>query len=491
LEFLKEKKRVEEREIERLLGFRTRKIKKKLIHKFLLKTDSVELIELKNRQKIYFLKEFPELSLEEAELVKETVEEFQAKEGREEEKNLLKEFNSYCKRNLIELDREQKNYLYKLIESIAFGFGPLNTILADDSIEEVSLAGLTARNPVRVFEKNYGWIETNLYYSSEQTVKDLVNRMARKIGRRLSMQTPKINAVLPDGSRLNATIKPVSFTGPSFTIRKFKEEPFTPLDLIENNTFTAELMAFIWMALESDASIVVAGNTGSGKTTTLNSLFSFVPRNERIIVAEETPEIKLPHRHLIKLNTIESLGIGMQELITDTLRMRPDRIIVGEIRSREEINAFIDTMLAGQGKGSYATFHAQSSQEAITRMKNYGIIDLDLQSIDLLLIQKRWTQVNLKRKQRKETRKIIEASEILLQGNQIKINKLYEFNYKKNELEKKNQGIKAMQKIMNCLGLSKRKAEKEIKRRERILKKMLPEKYNLKEFFERINQEMQ
>lgn len=342
----------EVREIENLLGFRIRNLKEEKIKKILRKGEEFEIVDLRENEKIYLLKNFPELSIQEARVLREVMEEFQSNETEEakgKEMNFI--LKEYCEKNLIELDEEQGFYLKELLESMVFGFGPITKILENDSIEEIALIGLGEKKPVYVFDRAFGWMKTNLYYSSETEVKNLVNKMARRIGRRLTLQTPKLNSTLPDGSRLNATIAPISISGPTLTIRKFKKNPFTPIELVENRTFSLELMAFLWLALQTDTSLVVAGNTGSGKTSSLNALFSFIPRDERIIVVEETPEINLPQKHLVKLNTAENLGIGMQELITDSLRMRPDRIVVGEIRSREEVKAFIDTLLAGQGKG--------------------------------------------------------------------------------------------------------------------------------------------
>ncbi|MBU1120615.1 Flp pilus assembly complex ATPase component TadA, partial [Candidatus Micrarchaeota archaeon] len=395
----------------------------------------------------------------------------------------------YCERNLIELEEEQEEYLLGLLESMIYSFGPLTSILRNDEIEEISVIGLGEMKPVRIFDRSFGWMKTNLYYCSETTVKDLVNKMARGIGRRLTLQTPKLNAVLPDGSRINAMIPPVSFSGPTLTIRKFKKKPFTPIELIENKTFSLELMAFIWMALQTDTSVLVVGNTGSGKTSSLNALFCFIPKEERIVVVEETPEIILPQKHLIKLSIAENLGIGMQELITDTLRMRPDRVIVGEIRSREEVGAFIDTLLAGQGKGSYATFHAQSAKEAIVRLEKLGVMEIDLGSIDLVLVQKRWNQINKGKGASKEMRRIVEVSEVNGGEEGIKLRELYSFNHKRNKLQQKNESEKVLEKIKNCFRMNEKEVRKELSKRKKQLKKFGREKLELKELFERMNGE--
>ena len=236
--------------------------------------------------------------------------------------------------------------------------------------------------------------------------------------------------------------------------------------------------------MQADANILIAGNTGSGKTTLLNALFGFVPKNERIIVVEETPEINLPHKHSVKLNTVENLEIGMHELITNTLRMRPDRIIVGEIRTREEVKAFVDTMLAGQGKASYASFHALNAKESITRLKNCGISEMDILAIDLIIVQKRWSKIG---KENVLERKIVEIAEPLLGEKGIELNYLFEFDFEKNKLEKKNDSKKFPSKFLQSFGLKEKKIKKELKKRTKFLKQ-IAQKTAIREFNELIGE---
>jgi len=264
-------------------------------------------------------------------------------------------------------------------------------------------------------------------------------------------------------------MEPIAFTGPNATIRKFRAKPFTPQDLVRQGTVSAEALAFLWMLMETDFSLLIGGNTGSGKTSTLNALFEFVPKDERIIVVEETPEINLPHRHLVKLNVVDNLGIGMKELIVDTLRMRPDRIVVGEIRNPEEVSAFVDTLLAGQGKGSYATFHAQSGSEALTRLKKLGVLEMDLASIDLILVQKRWNSIDLASNARTEVRRVIELSEVVMQQGRAGLNTLFEFDYAGKTLQKKNESTRLREKLCRTFGLSEAALGEELARRERLL----------------------
>lgn len=237
------------------------------------------------------------------------------------------------------------------------------------------------------------------------------------------------------------------------TIRKFTANQFKPEDLVQNSTIPRKIMNLIKKTIKCDTNILIAGNTGSGKTTTLNTILHFLPRNERIVIVEETPEISPPQDHVIRLTTSTNLKIQMHELVADTLRMRPDRIIVGEVRDKKEAEALMDTMLAGQGKGSMATFHGNSAEETITRLESLGIHKNDLVTIDLILIQRRWIEYQ-EEEDNKEKREIIEAA--VMDKKTKKPLKIYE----------KNKGIirKNLKdsKLMKKLELSYQKDQSEI-----------------------------
>ncbi|MBN2066949.1 MAG: CpaF family protein [Candidatus Diapherotrites archaeon] len=432
-------------------------------------------------EKTYSIEAFPRLSFQEAMLLRNAMQELHSSSSRLKKEQAREFLKQYCIGSLIELDRQQAEYCSLLLEKMVFGFGPLDFLLQDDDIEEIALIGTGKGKPVHVFHCRQGWLKTNLFFSSGSSVKDLVNRMASCIGRRLTANSPVLNALLPDGSRLNATIRPVSFTGPSFTIRKFRKKPFTPVQLIESGTFSAELMAFLWLAMQSSCSILIAGNTGSGKTTTLNALFSFVPKDERVVVVEETPEIRLPHSHIVKLNVVKEQGISMQSLIVDTLRMRPDRIVVGEVRSKAETKAFVDTLLAGQGKGSYATFHGQSCEEALNRMRAFGIEEQDLAGIDIVLVQRRWDSIE--NGKAKERRIAVEACELERKQGRISINPVFRYNFKKSGIEKVGESARAMEMAEKCFGMQKSGLEREIEKRAALLESWIGKGLSIEEFF--------
>jgi Flp pilus assembly CpaF family ATPase len=397
------------------------------------------------------------------------------------EDELQKYFIDYLNSKKTILDNDQKKYLFNLLNFEINHFGPLTPLIQDkDKIEEIAIIGLGQENPIYVYLANIGWAKSNFYFNDEEYVKELINKMSRSIGRQISLNTPLLNASLPNGSRLNAIISPISNKDPIITLRKFKFNPLTPIDLINYNTFSKEIATFLWLAMQTDSNILIAGNTGSGKTTTLNAIFSFVQKNERIIICEETPEVNIPHEHKIRLKIDEKKGINMNELIISTLRMRPDRLIVGEIRTKDEINSFIDTMLAGQGKGSYATFHALSTKDCLERLKKLGALEQDISAIDLIILQRRWNTIDIKNNVQKELRKIIEISEII--DNQIV--PIYQYDFSNNDWINLNKSIRLKKKIEITY---KKDFDKIFKTYKKRLDELLQKKYTLEEFFENAN----
>jgi len=367
-----------------------------------------------SNEKIFVIKDIPKLSLAEKGLYSEVFDYIKDLPLLNIEEDTKRYFRQYCEQNNLLIDKEQADYIINMLLYEVTGFGPLTTILQDkDNLEEIAIVGLGKENPVYVYLAKQGWLKTNVFFTDEDYVRELINRMSRVIGRRVTLNQPLMNASLPDGSRLNAIIPPISNTHPIATLRRFRYNPLTPLDLIEFGTMSKEIAAFLWLTMHTDANILIVGNTGSGKTTTLNALFSFVPKDERIIVVEETPEVNIPHQHKVRLRTDVNLDINMNELIKSTLRMRPDRLIVGEIRDAEEVHSFLDTILAGQGKGSFATFHGLSNQDAIQRLLKLGMLEQDLNALDLIIVQRRWTVYDMKTNTKQEIRKIINISEII------------------------------------------------------------------------------
>lgn len=386
----------------------------------------------------------------------------------------------YCLENMVLLNKEQREKMLILLEWESLGESILTPILKDPEFEEIVING--PKKPILVYHQTFGWLITNVEFTNEEKIKTIINKMAAPLGRQISYHTPMLNAVLRDGSRLNASMNPVAFTGINATIRKFKENPLTPVDLIDYGTITKEAMAFLWITMQTSSSILICGNTGSGKTTTLNTLFCFLPREERIVSAEETPELMLPQTHIVKLNTAEQLNISLNVLIDNTFRMRPDRVIVGEIRNGEEASAFVNTMLAGQARGSYATFHAESAKEALQRLISFGVDKQTLASLDAIIVQKRINRIDSEGVRREE-RRVTEICEIEKIESGVNAKALFEYSYTDGVLKKTNNSKRIMQKMMQTFSATEKEVYGLIKEKQELLGK-LSGNVTFKEFFE-------
>jgi len=384
----------------------------------------------------------------------------------EESKAFMKELLlNAAEENSIYLEKEQMDYIASAAYLHVYGFAFMDLLIADPEIEEISVIGLDT--PVYVYIRNTGWKSVNVCFTTEKAIIDVVNKMAAGLGRHITMQNPRLDAMLPDGSRLHASLPPIS--SGEITIRKFRSRPFSPRELYELNSTTDEALAFLSLVMQSDNSVLVGGNTGSGKTTLLNALFSFVPANERILIAEETPEINIPHEHQLRLVANRDMGISLKDLMYDTLRMRPDRMIVGEVRNKTEFEALFDVLLAGQARGSYATLHSQGAVEAIQRMKSFGIDEMDLETVDCIVIQRRMLLYDPAKRKNVEVRKMTEIAE-MNKGPKL----LFAFDRKTGKL-KFRQGGELLERVAESFGMSMKEIKAEWKLRTKLMGKAGPE----------------
>ncbi len=361
------------------------------------------------------------------------------------------------------------------------GYGALDLILEDDNLEEVMVIG--PGKPVYVFHREYDMMKTNLVFKTDDDIYAIIDKIARFIGRRIDIQNPLLDATLPDGSRVNATIKPISPDGATLTIRKFRQVPFTAVDLIKKGTFSTELAAFLWMAVDGlmakPANILVSGGTGSGKTTTLNVLASFIPERERVITVEDTPELKLPIEHWVRLLTrppgLEGTGeITMDILVKNTLRMRPDRIIVGEVRHAEAFTLF--TAMNTGHDGCMGTVHANSAQETIVRIMNppMNVPVIMVSALDLIVVQAR-----IHDRRKGTIRRVIEVAEVegVIEGKP-QLQTLYEWDAYTDTIKSTGMPSKYLMELQKYTGMSKREIEKELERRKDFLEGLVAKDIN-------------
>ena len=366
------------------------------------------------------------------------------------------------------------NLSRKLLRDI-IGYGKIDSLIQDDELEEIMIIGIN--KPVYVYHRKHGMMKTNIRYDDEQELTDLIDSMARQINRRIDKESPILDGRLSDGSRINATIPPVSADGPSLTIRKFKKDPLTIIDLINSKTLSLELAAFLWLCFDGlgvrSANAIISGGTSSGKTTTLNALASFINPKERIITIEDTLELQIPHEHVIRMETrppnVENKGeLTMNDLVKNSLRQRPDRIIVGEVRAEEAITLF--TAL-NTGHSGFGTLHSNSARETITRLTTnpMSVPKIMIQAIDFIIMQKRiYTPSGVSYRRISEVAEVVGSEEGVIQ-----LNKIFEWNPETDSIENVSISSKTLTQIANLSGKSLYEINKEIENRELLLKHMV------------------
>lgn len=266
---------------------------------------------------------------------------------------------------LARVDRER---LISEITADILGYGPIERFLADDTVTEVMVNGHD-----RIYVERLGVIEeTEAAFVDEEHLTRIIDKIVSRVGRRLDEASPMVDARLPDGSRVNAIVPPLSLTGPTLTIRKFSRDPYTMDDLIGFGSLTDKAVHFLDACVRGQLNVLISGGTGTGKTTLLNALSASIPEEERIVTIEDAAELQLQQRHVIRLESrpsnIDGKGeIKIRELVRNSLRMRPDRIVVGEVRGAETLD-MLQAMNTGH-EGSLTTIHANSPRDALNRLE--------------------------------------------------------------------------------------------------------------------------
>ena len=310
----------------------------------------------------------PRMDLSNAEEVRRTVEET---------------FASVLESEGIVLTRVERSRLFEAIAAEILGYGPIEPLLNDDSVSEVMVNG-----PRQVYVERNGRLEmTDVTFQDDDHVMRVIDRIVSPLGRRIDESSPMVDARLPDGSRINAIIPPISLVGPVLTIRKFAKDPLTTEDLIRFGTMTSEMVVFLEACVRARLNVVVSGGTGSGKTTTLNLLSSFIPDDERIVTIENAAELQLRQDHVVTLESrpanIEGRGeVSIRDLVINSLRMRPERVVVGECRGGEALD-MLQAMNTGHD-GSMTTAHSNGPRDTLSRLETMVLMagaDLPIRAI--------------------------------------------------------------------------------------------------------------
>ena len=325
--------------------------------------------------------------------------------------------------------QSERNRIIPEVLDEVLGFGPIEPLLKDSTISEIMV-----NNANQVYIERNGKLElTDVAFRDDNHVMQIIEKIIAPIGRRIDESSPMVDARLPDGSRINAIIPPLSLKGPVLTIRKFSKEPYQVNDLIKFGTWTKEVADFLKACVEGKLNIIVSGGTGSGKTTTLNILSAFIPSNERIVTVEDAAELQLRQEHVVTLESrpanIEGKGqITMRDLVKNCLRMRPDRIIVGEVRGGEALD-MLQAMNTGHD-GSLTTGHANSPRDMLARLETM-VLMAGMNLPDKAIREQTAAAINLIIQQSRlpdGSRKITNITEILgMEGDVVTMQDIFVF----------------------------------------------------------------
>jgi pilus assembly protein CpaF len=341
------------------------------------------------------------------------------------------ELHEVVEEEKVPLSGEEQQRLVRDVQDDVLGHGPLQRLLDDPTVTEIMVNG---PNTVYV-EQNGRLFLTDVRFTSEEHLRRIIERIVGRVGRRLDESSPLVDARLADGSRVNAIIAPLAFSGSTLTIRKFARDPFQVHDLINLGTLTPEMAELLDACVRAKLNVIVSGGTGSGKTTLLNVLSSFIPESERIITIEDAIELQLQQEHVVRLESrpanIEGKGeISIRDLVRNSLRMRPDRIVVGEVRGGESLD-MLQAMNTGH-EGSLSTVHANSPRDAISRLETLVLMagmDLPLRAIREQIASAVDVIVQLSRL-RDGTRRVTAVTEVQgMEGQTVTLQDAFVFDY--------------------------------------------------------------
>ncbi|MBL7100749.1 MAG: CpaF family protein [Nanoarchaeota archaeon] len=380
------------------------------------------------------------------------------------------------KKKLPKLAPDVRTYLVGILLQEMLGLGPIEFLLNDPGLEEIVVT--SAKEPIRIYHKRHGWLETNITIPSEDQIQNYSSIIARRVGRQVTTLNPLLDAHLVTGDRANAVLYPICTKGNTITIRKFARDPWTVTDFITNKTCPAEIFALIWQSIQYEMNILVSGGTASGKTSFLNTILPFIPPNQRIISIEDTRELQLSeHLYWCPLVTRQSNPEGkgevsMLDLLINSLRMRPDRIILGEMRRKDQAQVLFEAMHTGHSV--YATVHADTIGETIKRLTHPPI------EVPTNLLSAVNLNVVMFRDRRKGMRRVMQVGEYIAteEGGEstIKPNILYRWKPDKDVIVQHSDSLRLREELSRFTGMTQKEVNIDLKAKERILNWMVKQK---------------
>jgi len=368
------------------------------------------------------------------------------------------------------LGEEKKKLLIAYLMHNTLGLGDLEAPMHDEMLEEIVING--ASDPVWIFHKKHGWCKTNIRLDDEETIYDYAATIGRRVGKQINVLNPLMDAHLTSGDRVNATLFPISSSGNTITIRKFSKNPWTLPNLIQGKTISSEVAGLLWTCIQYELSLLVSGGTGSGKTSFLNALGCLFPPTQRVISIEDTRELTLPSfLQWVPLSTREPNAEGkgeitMLDLMVNSLRMRPDRIVVGEVRRQREAEIMFEAMHTGHAV--YSTIHADNALETVSRLANppINMPKTVLDTLSGIVVQFRHRKLGIRR--------TLEFAEVMKEGD---LNLLYRWNIKTDKLTEVNTMSALVETLSLYAGLSGKEIKSDATEKAKVLDWMVENKY--------------
>ncbi|MFB6180812.1 MAG: type II/IV secretion system ATPase subunit [Candidatus Nanohalobium sp.] len=393
----------------------------------------------------------------------------------DEIEKVKRKFSKEVRKQLDELlpdsDARAKEILVGNLIHDMVGLGDIEILLADPRLEELVIN--SADEPTWVYHQEHGWLKSNLTFEDEEEIYNYSSDIARRVGKNISSLDPLLDAHLPTGDRVNSTIQPISTQGNTITIRKFARDPWTIIDFIKNGTISREVAAFLWLCLQYELSVLVSGGTGAGKTSLLNVLMPFIPPSQRIISIEDTREVQLPEfLHWVPLTTREANPegkgeISMLDLLVNSLRMRPDRILVGEIRKKRQAEVLFEAMHTGHSV--YSTLHADTAEQTVQRLLNppIDVAEQMVKSVDVNVV--------MFRERRRNFRRVFQVAEVSKSGykrggeTQLGANVIYAWDSEEDEIKKERESSEIVEKLKLHTGMTRGEIFENVHEKEEVL----------------------
>ena len=372
---------------------------------------------------------------------------------------------------LPETPEQSKKILIGNVLHEMLGLGDIEILLNDQHLEEIVVN--SADEPAWVYHKELGWLKSDIEFVDEDEIYNYSSDIGRRVGKNISSLHPLLDAHLPSGDRVNASLYPISTHGNTITIRKFARDPWTITDFIENGTVSKEVAAFLWLCMQYEMNILVSGGTGAGKTSMLNVLMPFIPPSQRVLSIEDTREVSLPEfLHWVPLTTREPNpegkgGVSMLDLLVNALRMRPDRILVGEVRRKRQAEVLFEAMHTGHTV--YSTLHADTAEQTVRRLINppINVPKTMVEAVDINLV--------MFRDRRRNFRRAMELAEIDLNDDatEVEANVLYEWQSREDEMKKQADSESVYENLKMHTGMTSEEIDENLREKEDILEWMI------------------